>query len=157
MITVFGNKAPGITSVKWGSHTVTAIPGTQKISSGANGSIEFYGPVGVTQFGNQTLAVVFTGCDLSPAGHPAMGRVPVTFEPTRLGGPGARRSAYSVGVRLPSALCGRYVVVIVLPSRQDGAGLGERCANSVSLRSSSGSRPLKLSMKAFWVGLPGAM
>jgi cellulose biosynthesis protein BcsQ len=24
--------------------------------------------------------------DLSPVGHPAMGRVPVTFEPTRLGG-----------------------------------------------------------------------
>jgi hypothetical protein len=33
------------------------------------------------------MARLFNGTsELSPAGHPAMGRVPVTFEPTRLGG-----------------------------------------------------------------------
>lgn len=29
--------------------------------------------------------------------------------------------------------------------------------SSVSFKNSSRSRPLKLSMKAFWIGLPGAM
>jgi hypothetical protein len=64
--------------------------------------------------------------DLSPFFHPPMSRVPVAFEPMGLGGatgrgaepytkrsgpprcvPGALRSAYSHGDKLPSALCGR--------------------------------------------------
>ena len=47
-------------------------------------------------------------------------------------------------------------VVVVLPIRKRLARMIER-AKIFSLRSSSRSLPLKLSMKAFWVGLPGAM
>jgi hypothetical protein len=40
---------------------------------------------------------------------------------------------------------------------RQAASVARAWANSVSFKSSSRRRPLKLSMKAFWVGFPGAM
>jgi hypothetical protein len=47
-------------------------------------------------------------------------------------------------------------VVVALPGRQGRTGVSEQ-GDSFSFSSSSLNRPLKLSTKAFWVGLPGAM
>ena len=82
---------------------------------------------------------------LSPLFHPAMGRVPVAFEPMGLGGAtgrGAEPSSVaqrSAPLRSGSAAIGVFsrcqiaqstvrpgVVVVVLPGRQHGSGLGER-------------------------------
>lgn len=57
-----------------------------------------------------------TAREMGPCFHPAMGRVPIAFEPLRLGDatgcwaairPVASRFAYAGGGRFPSALCGR--------------------------------------------------
>jgi hypothetical protein len=48
------------------------------------------------------------------------------------------------------------VVVVGAPPSEGNASLGQ-CVNNVSFNNSSRSRPLKNSMKAFCVGLPGAM
>jgi hypothetical protein len=58
-----GNKTitSGTMTVTWGSQSMTFIPGTQVTSSGGFGIITFWGLVGVTVFGNQTLTVSWTG------------------------------------------------------------------------------------------------
>ncbi len=96
----------------------------------------------------------------------------MTFEPSGLGeatGRGAEPPAYrsaslvafgmrsmnSLGVRSPSQLWAN-VVAMVLPCSQHRASLVSE-VNSVSLSNLPRSHPLKLSIKAFWVGLLGAM
>jgi hypothetical protein len=63
--------------------------------------------------------------------------------------------ANSVGVCHPSRDWGRSV----LESLRPAASVARACCreeNKVSFNSSSRGRPLKLSLKAFWVGLQGA-
>ena len=48
------------------------------------------------------------------------------------------------------------VGVVVVPPARARRGCGSE-RNRVSFRNSSRSRPLKISTKAFWIGLPGAM
>ena len=55
---------------------------------------------------------------------------------------------------------GAFGVVIGAPGGQHDAGMVRawcRDGNRVSFKSSSRRRPLKLSIKAFWVGFPGAI
>jgi hypothetical protein len=61
---VFGVKTvPAlVTSVTWGgTQTMTAIPSSTQLSSGANGATVFYGLVGVNKFGAQNIVITFTG------------------------------------------------------------------------------------------------
>ncbi|MDB5657625.1 MAG: hypothetical protein JWS10_240 [Cypionkella sp.] len=61
-----------------------------------------------------------------------------------------------IGWGLPSeAGVESFRVIVDAPGGERDAGVIQ--GNRVSFRSSSRSRPLKLSMKAFWVGLPGAI
>jgi hypothetical protein len=66
------------------------------------------------------------------------------------------RAANSLGVSPFRLVCGLSEVSSVLHSLMIYLA-SARLAKRSSLEHSSRSRPLKLSMKPFWVGLPGAM